>query len=103
MLVQSLRALSLSPGGPGSIWKYLDALVSSTGVSGRHVCGLQADVNFLMLRWSSGRVTSATDMKIALSQWSAEVTGEEINQKIAKVATTVFYCLAVNGGNVFHV
>jgi len=34
MLLHSLRALCLAPGGSGSIWKYLEALVKSPGVSG---------------------------------------------------------------------
>ena len=46
MLVQSLRALCLAPGGPGSIWNNLGAPVRSTGVSGRFVCGFWADVHF---------------------------------------------------------
>jgi len=44
MLLQSLRALCLAPGGPGSIWNYLGALVRSTGVSGRFVCGFRTDL-----------------------------------------------------------
>jgi len=35
MLLQSLTALCNAPGGAGSIWKYLEALVRATGVSGR--------------------------------------------------------------------
>jgi len=46
MLLQSLRALCFAPGGPGSIWKYLEALVRSAGVSGRFVCGFQTDLHF---------------------------------------------------------
>jgi len=44
MLLQSLRALCLAPGGPGHIWRYLQALVRSTGVSGRLVCGFRTDL-----------------------------------------------------------
>jgi hypothetical protein len=46
MLLESLRALYLAPGGPGSIWKYIEALVRSTGVSERYACGFQADLHF---------------------------------------------------------
>jgi len=46
ILSQSLRALGLAAGGPGSIWKYLDALVRSTGVSGRFACGSWTDLHF---------------------------------------------------------
>ena len=45
-LLQSLRALCLAPGWPGSIWKYLEALVRSTGVSGRVACGFLTDIHF---------------------------------------------------------
>jgi len=45
MLRQSLRALYLAPGGPGSIWKYLETLVRSTGVSGMFACGFQTDLH----------------------------------------------------------
>jgi len=46
MLLQSLRALCLAAGGPGSIWKYLEALVRTTRVSGRFACGFQTDLHF---------------------------------------------------------
>ena len=46
MLLQSLRAPSLAPGGPGSIWNYLGAPVRSTRVSGRFMCGFQTDLHF---------------------------------------------------------
>ena len=47
ILLQSLRALCLAPGRPGSIWKYVQALLRSTGVSGRFTCGFQTDVHFV--------------------------------------------------------
>jgi len=46
MLLQSLRALCLAPGGSGSIWKYLEALVRLSGVSGRIACGFRTDLHF---------------------------------------------------------
>jgi len=46
MLLQSLRALCKAPGGPGSIWKYLEALVRATGVSGRFACCFRTDLHF---------------------------------------------------------
>jgi len=46
MLLQSLRALCLAPGGPGSNWKYLEELVRSTRVFGGLVCGFQIDLHF---------------------------------------------------------
>jgi len=46
MLLQSLRALCKPPGGPGSIWKYVEALVRLTGVSGRFACGFWTSLHF---------------------------------------------------------
>jgi len=46
MLLQSLRALCEAPWGPGSIWKYLQALMRAAGVSGRFTCGFQPDLPF---------------------------------------------------------
>jgi len=46
MHLQSLRALCLAAGGPGSIWNYLEALVRSARVSGRFACGFQTDLHF---------------------------------------------------------
>jgi len=46
MLLQSLRALCLAPGGPGSIWKYFGALVMLAGVSGRFAYGFRTDPHF---------------------------------------------------------
>jgi hypothetical protein len=45
MLLPSLRALCFAPGGSGSVWKYLAALVRSPGVSGRIGCGLRTDLH----------------------------------------------------------
>jgi len=46
MLLQSLRALCLAPGGPGSILKCVRALVRSTGVSVRTACCFWTDLHF---------------------------------------------------------
>jgi len=46
MLLQSPRALYLAPGRPGSISKYSEALVRSTGVSGRFASGFRTDLHF---------------------------------------------------------
>jgi len=46
MLLQSLRAHCEAPRGPGSIWKYLEALGRATGVSGRFACGFRTDLYF---------------------------------------------------------
>jgi hypothetical protein len=34
-----------TPGGPGSIWQYLEALVKATGVSGGFAGGFQTDLH----------------------------------------------------------
>jgi len=46
LLLQSLRAHCKAPGGTGSIWKYLEALLMATGVSGRFVYGFRTDLPF---------------------------------------------------------
>ena len=46
MPLQILRTLCLAPGGPGSIWKYLEVLVRATGVLGRFVFGFRTDLHF---------------------------------------------------------
>jgi hypothetical protein len=46
MLLKSLRALCLAPGGPGTIWNYLGAPVRPTAVSGRFACGFPTDLHF---------------------------------------------------------
>jgi len=46
MLLQSLRALCLAPVESGSVWKYLEALVRSPGVSGRIECGFRTESHF---------------------------------------------------------
>jgi hypothetical protein len=45
MLLQSLRALCLAPGGHGSTWNYLGAPVTSAGVYGMFVCGFRTDLD----------------------------------------------------------
>jgi len=46
MLMQSLRALCLAPGGSGSLWKYIEVLVRSPRVSGRIACGILTELHF---------------------------------------------------------
>jgi len=46
MLLQSLRALCKAPVGAGSIWKYLEALMRATGVSGRFAYGFRTELHF---------------------------------------------------------
>jgi len=45
MLLHSLRAHCKAPGGARSIWKYLEALVRATGVSGRFAYGFQTKLH----------------------------------------------------------
>jgi len=60
MLFQSLSALCLAPGGSGSIWKYLGALVRSTGVPGRFACGFWTALHFadVYLNWLQEMIES---------------------------------------------
>jgi hypothetical protein len=53
MLLQSLRAFCKAPGGAGSIWKYLEALVRATGVSGRFAYGFRTDLHFVDVEYFS--------------------------------------------------
>jgi len=46
MLLRSLRAYCLAPEGSGSIYKYLEALVRSPGVSGRIAYCFRTDSHF---------------------------------------------------------
>jgi hypothetical protein len=46
MFLQSLSAHSKAPGGAGSIWRYLEALVGATGVSGRLAYGFRTELHF---------------------------------------------------------
>jgi len=62
MLFQSPRALYLAPGRPGSIWKSLEALVRSTGMSGRFACGFQADLYFADEGYLSTRSITASKL-----------------------------------------
>jgi hypothetical protein len=49
MLLQSLRALCLATGGPGSIWKDSEAQLRTTGVSGGFAHDFETDYILLML------------------------------------------------------
>jgi len=46
MLLQSLKALCKAPGGAGSIWEYLEAVVRATRVSGRVAYGFRTKLHF---------------------------------------------------------
>ena len=46
MHLQSLRVHGKAPGGARSIWKYFEALVRATGVSGRYVYGFWTELHF---------------------------------------------------------
>jgi len=46
MLLQSMKVLCKAAGGAGSIWKYLEAMVRATGVSGRFACGFRTNLHY---------------------------------------------------------
>jgi hypothetical protein len=50
MLLQSLRALCKGPGGAGSIWEYLEAVVRATRVSRMFPYGFQTELHFTDIR-----------------------------------------------------
>ena len=54
MLLQSLAAHCKAPGGPGSMWKYLEAQVRAAGVSGRFARGFWTTLHLADLgqRWN---------------------------------------------------
>ena len=52
MLLQSLKALCKAPGGAGSIWEYLEAVVRDTRVSGRVAYGFRTELHFPDVRLS---------------------------------------------------
>jgi len=56
MPLQSLRALSLAPWGPWSIWKYFEALVRLAWVAVWFACGFQTDLHFAAA-WLIGLTT----------------------------------------------
>lgn len=47
MLLQTLRAFSLDPGGPEIIWNYSKVLVRSTRVSGRVAWNIRNNFDFV--------------------------------------------------------
>jgi len=73
MLLQSLRALFLASGGPGSIWNYMRAPVRSTGVSGRFACGFRTDLHFADVGF--GRHVSASSSNSSLRLLIISSTG----------------------------
>jgi len=64
LLLQSLRAHCKAPGGAGSIWKNLEALVRATGVSGRFVWGFQTDLHFADVNLNRGMGTLQDSSRI---------------------------------------
>jgi hypothetical protein len=46
MLLQSLKDLCKAPERAGSIWKYLEALLRATRVSGKFACGFKTNLHF---------------------------------------------------------
>jgi len=73
MLLQSLRAPYLAPGGPGSIWNYMGVPVWSTGVSRKFACGFRTDLHFADEVHHQARLLTASECisKLALSQPSS--------------------------------
>jgi len=100
MLSQSLSALCLAPGGPGSRRKYLEAQVKSTGVTGRFARTFQtkyhfADVQIRRSRWLLGAIPAGiTKGKRNPTMWNvragavAVVTAEEYHREVTEMTAS---------------
>jgi hypothetical protein len=75
MLLQSLRALYLASGGPGSIWKYFEALVRSTVLSGRFACGFRTHLHFADVGMISRRTSSVPKKDVVSPDCSTVIRG----------------------------
>jgi len=87
MLLQELRAFSLAPGGSGSVWNYLEALVRLTGVSGILVCSFRtvvhfADVEVIILRTWRPRLSNSWDTDESLDSVNSEMYIEAVTEKM---------------------
>jgi len=61
MLLQSLSTLCKAPGGAGSIWEYLEAVVRATRVSGRFAYSFRTELHFADVVDAFDLVISSTD------------------------------------------
>jgi hypothetical protein len=69
MLLHSLRAICITPGGAGSVWKCLEELASTTGVSERFVYGFRTELHFVDgAGW--GQVRMSININQPLVEWS---------------------------------
>jgi len=57
MLLQSLSALCKAPGGAGSIWQLLKAVVRATTVSGRFAYGFRIKLHFANVQLFDSQLT----------------------------------------------
>jgi len=73
ILLQSLRVLCLAPGGSGSIWKYLEALVRLHRVSGRIAWGFQAE-----LHCADGASLNSLDLRLTLHLQTCSITPSKV-------------------------
>ena len=80
MLLQSLRAPCLAPGGSGSIKKYLETLLRSPRVSRRIACCVQTDLHFA--DESSGRHWETT-----YHAWRTSFSWLEVHSSVVWVKT----------------
>jgi hypothetical protein len=65
MLLQILKVLCKAPGGAGTIWKYLEALVRATIVSGRFACSFWTDLHFATVACHMIRLLESEDYTLS--------------------------------------
>jgi len=111
ILLLSLRELCLAPAGPGSIWKYIEALVRSTGVSGTFACSFRTSLNFadVIVKYYFWIILAAIIFNIVFIASLHEGTKEKGNwvkhkcRYTARLARLISQIISINHGfNVIH-
>jgi len=64
MLLQSLSTLCNAPGGAGSIWEYLEAVVRATRVSGRFAYSFRTELHFADVNQFRSNMQSSLTLRV---------------------------------------
>jgi len=88
MLLQSLRALYFAPGGPGSSWMYVKALVRPNGVSGRFACRFLTNLHFADVSHSMIHKLTSCLKHAKITQLTYR------NTVLKKLLSILLYCLS---------
>jgi hypothetical protein len=75
MLLQSLRTVSLAPGGSGSIKKHLEVLVRLPGLSGRIACCFPTDLHISDAQQQQRHPQHDQDRKYVISRGKYDCRG----------------------------